>query len=165
VGQENYLRFFFTCYTILADDKNCRREMMLGLKGKAADRMIAHVNRKLWWHCPPQDPRAYEERGKFYASSFQEAEFWGRPLDIPERVEVKNPLVGDEKTIMTRLRLPLPKESSLPLEQRFAIDRRMKSAALKLGYDSILLMSSRGFARYKSSRKIPRSLELNVLEP
>lgn len=137
---------------------------MLGLKAKAGDKMIAHINRKLWWHCPPQDPKAYDKRGKFYASSFQEAEFWGRPLDIPERVKVKNPLVGDERTIMMRLRLPLLKEGGLSLEKRFAIDRRMKSAALRLGYDSILLMSPRAFARYKSGRKIPRSLELNVLE-
>lgn len=49
-------------------------------------KLIAHINRKSWWHVPPRDPRAYERRGKFYASSFREAEFYGRPLDDPERV-------------------------------------------------------------------------------
>jgi hypothetical protein len=44
------------------------------------NRIVAHVNRKAWWHVPPQDPMAYSKRGKFFASSFAEAEFYGRPL-------------------------------------------------------------------------------------
>jgi hypothetical protein len=44
------------------------------------NRIVAHVNRKAWWHLPPQDPMAYRKRGKFFASSFAEAEFYGRPL-------------------------------------------------------------------------------------
>ena len=40
-------------------------------------RLIAHVNRKGWWHVKPADISAYEKRGKFLASSFQEAEFYG----------------------------------------------------------------------------------------
>ena len=44
------------------------------------NRIVAHVNRKAWWHVPPQDPMAYRKRGKFFASSFAEAEFDGRPL-------------------------------------------------------------------------------------
>ncbi|HUI43784.1 MAG TPA: hypothetical protein VL523_17625 [Terriglobia bacterium] len=55
-------------------------------------KLIAHINRKAWWHVPPRDPSAYRKRGKFYASSFAEAEFWGRPLDRPERAATPNPL-------------------------------------------------------------------------
>jgi hypothetical protein len=57
------------------------------------------VNRKNWWHVPPANPNAYRERGKFLASSFREAEFWGRPLDDPQKVTVTRPLVGDDMAI------------------------------------------------------------------
>jgi hypothetical protein len=49
-------------------------------------KLIKHINRKDWWHVRPADPRAYEKRGKFFTSSFGEAEFYGRPDDVPERV-------------------------------------------------------------------------------
>src|SRR2546430_17541106 len=62
-------------------------------------KLIAHVNRKDWWHVLPRDPSAYSERGKFLAWSFREAEFWGRPLDEPQRVSIARPLIGDEETI------------------------------------------------------------------
>lgn len=47
--------------------------------------IIANVNRKKWWHVPPRNPDAYEKKGMFLASSFKEAEFWGRPLDLPSK--------------------------------------------------------------------------------
>jgi hypothetical protein len=40
-------------------------------------KIVALVNRKAWWHVPPQDPMAYGKRGKFFASSFSEVEFYG----------------------------------------------------------------------------------------
>ncbi len=67
------------------------------------NRIVAHVNRKGWWHVPPQDPMAYSKRGKFFASSFSEAEFYGRPLDEPQRVVIAKPLVGDEQAIAKAL--------------------------------------------------------------
>src|SRR5690242_5715983 len=63
------------------------------------ERLIAFVNRKNWWHVPPVDPDAYRKRGKFLASTFEEAEFYGRPLDEPQRVVVTKPLIGDEQRI------------------------------------------------------------------
>ncbi len=68
-------------------------------------RLIADINRKAWWHVPPQDPKAYKNCGKFYVSTFAEAEFYGRPLDEPERVMVASPLVGDEATIRSAFSL------------------------------------------------------------
>jgi len=56
------------------------------------EKLIAHVNRKGWWHCPPRDLSSYGKREKFFASSFREAEFWGRPLDEPQRVVGRAPL-------------------------------------------------------------------------
>ena len=58
------------------------------------DKLLARINRKDWWHVPPADPKAYRQRGKFLASTFREAEFWGRPLDTPIRVRVSNPIIG-----------------------------------------------------------------------
>ncbi len=60
-------------------------------------RLIEHVNRKDWWHVTPADPKAYEKRGKFLASSFGEAEFYGRPNHV-DRVTIASPVVGDNNT-------------------------------------------------------------------
>jgi len=57
------------------------------------DKLLARINRKDWWHVPPADPKAYPKRGKFLASTFREAKFWGRPLDTPIRVSVANPII------------------------------------------------------------------------
>ncbi len=126
------------------------------------ERLIAHLNRKNWWHVPPVDPDAYEKRGKFLASSFAEAEFWGRPLDDSQRVSIANPLIGDEQAISKVLGIP-PQYDGMTLEQIAAHDAKWKNAALKKGYDAILLMSPKCFAEWKAVGKIPRSLELNIL--
>src|SRR5260370_5077704 len=68
-------------------------------KSAQHEKLIAFVNRKSWWHVPPVDPNAYSKRGKFLSSSFGEAEFWGRPLDEPQRVIVAKPLIGDERRL------------------------------------------------------------------
>ena len=130
-------------------------------------KLIQHVNRKSWWHVPPQDPEAYKKRGKFYASSFHEAEFWGRPLDQSMKVAVSNPLIGDERTIERKLfgRLiphPVP-DSDKVLEWRWNTDAKMKKLALKKGFDSIILLTPKAFATLKQQGKLPRSIELNVL--
>jgi hypothetical protein len=127
------------------------------------ERLIAFVNRKAWWHVPPRDPNAYRKRGKFLASSFREAEFWGRPLMNPLKVSVKRILVGDERTIERRLFGRRVSNENITMEERWKLDARMKSEALRLGYDSILLMSPQAFAGLRSNAKIPRSLELNIL--
>lgn len=134
------------------------------MKKSAYERLISHVNRKQWWHVPPHDAGAYRKRGKFFASSFAEAEFYGRPLDKPQRAAVKKPLVGDEKTIAKVLRIR-PQREGMSLEEIAAHDAKWRAAALAKGYDSIVLMAPNTFAKFKASGKPPRSLELNVLEP
>lgn len=129
------------------------------------DRLIAHVNRKSWWHLPPMDPKAYSKRGKFLASTYAEAEFYGlfgagRPLE--QRAKIAKPLVGDEKTIARVLGIP-PQYDGMTLEQMSAHDAKWRNAALKKGYDAILLMSPKCYTEWKSIGKIPRSLELNIL--
>ncbi|MBI3320778.1 MAG: hypothetical protein HYZ91_00745 [Candidatus Omnitrophica bacterium] len=132
--------------------------------------LIAHINRKSWWHVPPRNPRAYGRRGKFYASSFHEAEFYGRPLDDPDRVAIQNPIVGDEPSVHVAL-FGRPIECldddhpGRVLEWRWRLDARMKEAALKRGYDAIVIVTARALKRYRTEGKIPRSIELNVLSP
>ena len=127
------------------------------------ERLIAHVNRKHWWHVPPVDPDAFKKRGKFYSVSFVAAEFWGRPLDEPERVTIKKPLIGDEKHIAKVLGIP-PQYEGMGLEKIAEHDALWRNAALKKGFDAIVLMAPVTFAEWKKSGKIPRSLELNVLQ-
>lgn len=126
--------------------------------------IVALVNRKPWWHVPPLDPSAYKKRGKFLASSFAEAEFYGRALDEPQRVSISKPLVGDEKRIARILGIP-PQRGGLTYKQIAAHDAKWRNAALRKGYDAILLMAPVCFSRWKTTGKIPRSLELNVLAP
>lgn len=105
------------------------------------EKLIAHVNRKDWWHVPPRDPSAYSKRGKFLGSSFKEAEFWGRPLDQPEEVLIARPLVGDEDRIEIVLFGKRISAEDISIEKRWAIDAKMKRAALAMGFDSIVLLT------------------------
>jgi hypothetical protein len=126
------------------------------------EKVVKHINRKKWWHVPPTDPNAYSKRGEFLASSFAEAEFWGRPLDEPEKVTIAKPLVGDERTISKALGVA-PQDDEIRLEQMATHDAVWRNVALKKGFDSILLMAPKCFAEFKATGKLPRSLELNIL--
>jgi hypothetical protein len=125
-------------------------------------RIIEHVNRKSWWHVPPQDASAYAKRGKFFASSFAQAEFYGRPLDEPQQVVIERPLVGDERAIARKLGIPAQREG-MTLEEIARHDARWRKAALAKGFDSIVLMAPAAFISFKNTGKLPRSLELNLL--
>jgi hypothetical protein len=125
-------------------------------------KLIAHVNRKHWWHVPPRDTAAYRKRGKFLASSFSEAEFWGRPLDQPQRVSIVRPLVGDEQTIEETLFGQRLSRDDISLDERWRFDARIKKAALAHGYDSVLLMTPKAFIELKTKGRVPRHMELNV---
>jgi hypothetical protein len=127
------------------------------------ERLVAHVNRKKWWHVPPRDTSAYSKRGKFFASSFGEAEFWGRPLDEPQKVKISRPLVGDETTIEKRLFNRRVSREDISLKERWSLDAKMKKVALARGYDSIVLMTPAAFLAFNKHGKVPRSIELNIL--
>jgi hypothetical protein len=126
-------------------------------------KLVACINRREWWHVPPQDPTAYQKRGKFLASTFREAEFWGRPLDEPQKVTVRKPLIGDEQTIEIELLGYWQSNESITIEERWALDARLKLAALEKGYDSLVLLTPKAFADFKANGKLPRSMELNIL--
>lgn len=126
-------------------------------------KLVLHVNRKKWWHVPSRYPRAYSQRGKFLASSFREAEFWGRPLDEPQKVVVRKPLVGDELSIEKALFSKRVSDQQITMNQRWALDAKIRKVALREGFDSVVLMTAKGFAKFKATGEIPRSMELNVL--
>jgi hypothetical protein len=128
------------------------------------ENLVAHVNRKSWWHVPPHDPNAYSKRGKFLASIFREAEFWGRPLDEPQSVGITKPLIGDEETIEKELFGRRISSEDIAIEERWKLDAKIKRAALRKGYDSIVLLAPRAFTEFQSTGKLPRSMELNVLK-
>lgn len=126
-------------------------------------KVIEHINKKDWWRTIEPDEQSIKDRGLFYASSFEEAEFYGRPQNEPSRVDIKNPLIGDERAINEELGLEVPKED-ISVEERFALDKKLKETAEAVGYDSIVLMTSENFADYKKTGKIPKSIELNVFK-
>lgn len=125
--------------------------------------LIKHINRKDWSHVTPQDPRAYQERGKFFASTYVDAEFYGRPNDVPEKVSISTPLVGTNATIERRLFGRVVSHLDMEIKRRFALDAKMRKAALQQGYDSIVLMSQTCYRHFRKAGKIPRNIELNVL--
>ena len=127
------------------------------------EKIVRHINRKAWWHVPPVDSAAYAKRGKFLASSFAAAEFWGRPLDEPQKVKVASPLIGDEATIEKALFGRLVSTPDITMKQRWALDAKMKKAAMVKGYDCIVLMAPKPYEKFIASGKLPRSIELNIL--
>lgn len=140
----------------------------LASQTKPLQGLIKRINRKLWWHVQPQDPDAYKKRGKFLSSSYDEAEFYGRPGD-PERVVVNCPLVGDETHIELTLFGYYPSGEMEQIESgmatitaRLALDAKIKEAAVAEGYDSIALMTPRAWQKFLSEGKMPRSIELNI---
>jgi hypothetical protein len=131
-------------------------------KSAQYEKLVALLNRKNWWHVPPVDPRAYSKRGKFLASTFEAAEFYGRPLDEPQKVTIAKPIIGDEHKIARVLGIP-PQREGMTLKQIAAHDALWRNAGLKKGFDSILLIAPKCFAEFKANGKVPRSLELNIL--
>lgn len=133
--------------------------------------LIEKVNKSEWWHAVPRDPDSYKKRGKFLASTFRQAEFYGRPNDIPERVSIVNPVYGfSEREILKKL---FPEEyktlesgvlgeSEDRYERRIGLDAKMFRKAKSLGYDAIVLIGSNGRA-YLEKNKKPYSIELNLL--
>lgn len=130
----------------------------------AREKLIARVNRKLWWRTCLPDEKAIRDRGLFFASSFEEAEFYGRPLDTPFRVKIKSPIVGSFVYIQKRL---LGKNFTYDdtVKAIFAHDKLLKRCAQLFGFDSIIVLSAHGHKKFYSEKRLPKSVELNVFDP
>lgn len=116
----------------------------------------------------PMDEASEERRGRFYSSSFDEAEFYGHPGD-PECVIVNAPLIGDNLYIEMSLFGSNPscnfgKTEGLDamLKERYALDARIKKAAVAEGFDSVALLTPRAWIQFLQKGTMPRSIELNT---
>ena len=136
------------------------------VKPEHREKLIQRINRKEWWHVTPADPKSYTNRGKFLSSTYREAEFYGRPNDMPERVTVRNPLIGDEATIERAL-LGAPvvrsKDAADWMDEQFAIDAKLYKAGRAKGYDAIVVLSPTNFAKFVAEGRLPLSIELNLI--
>lgn len=119
---------------------------------------IRKINQFDRWRVPPHDVGAYKRRGKFLASTFHQAEFYGRPNDIPNKVEIKNPIYNfSEEEIFMQL-FPsdwkkLKIENKTGYGNRIALDARMFCKAKKLEYDAIVLIGPNGRKSLGNNRK------------
>ena len=125
------------------------------------EKLILYINSHEWWRTGLPDENAVKARGLFYMSSFMRAEFYGRPIDTPFRIKVKNTLFGDEVHIMQTLGLPMPSQD-ISIKERFALDAKMMRLATVKGYDSIALATTKGYDMYMKTGAIPRAIELQV---
>ena len=137
---------------------------------KAEQILISKINESYWWHVPPQDNSAYKKRGKFLASTYNQASFYGRPNSEPEKVSVQKPLWSDSEEDILKMLFPDNYTEKLEVvvnagkdyyNQRIKLDAQMYQRAKELGYDAIVLLGSTGLKELGSNRK-PRSIELNL---
>lgn len=142
-------------------------------RNKLKQTLIAKINKAYWWHASPRDLDAYKKRGKFLASAYTQAEFYGRPNLEPEKVNILNPVFGfSEKELLRQL---FPKEYKDLIikdddsyepdwhEKRVKLDSKMYKQAKKMGFDAIVLLGSTGRKSLERNRK-PCSIELNLLK-
>jgi len=72
-------------------------------------------------------------------------------------------LIGDEEAIEKELFGRRVSSEDITIEERWKLGAKMRRAALRKGYDSLVLMAPKAFAEFQSTGKLPRSMELNVL--
>jgi len=133
--------------------------------------LVDKINKSLWWHVAPSDPNAYKKRGKFLASTFNQAAFYGRPNDEPERVKISNPLWGVSEQDILKILFPSNYEELYKSvtnigeatwhKKRIALDAKMYQGAKRMGYDAIILLTKNAIKDLEANRK-PRSIELNL---
>jgi len=133
--------------------------------------LIHKINTSYWWHVTPQDPDAYRKRGKFFASTYKQAEFYGKPNNVPEKVKILNPLWSDSEIDIIKVLFPdsyqekyksvSSPESTYYYKNRITLDGQMHKQAKEMGYDAIVLLGATGIKELERNRK-PRSIELNL---
>ena len=141
------------------------------LSCRSINLLIEKVNKSYWWHVVPADPTAYEKRGKFFASTYLQASFYGKPKHGPERVSIQNPLCGSSEEEILKELFPanhnelynqVLDEGNGWYKRRINLDSKISLTAKRNGYDSIVLICSNGKNSLEKNRK-PRSIELNLL--
>lgn len=123
-------------------------------------RIIKRINKRAWWRTAINE-NAIQERGIFFASSFSQAEFYGRPVDEPFKVNIKKPLVGDEAHVMTILGLNVP-DPEISIPDLLKLEALKMKTASSLGFDSIAIMTSKEFKNFLMKGRLPNQYELQV---
>lgn len=132
--------------------------------------LINKINQSLWWHVTPKDFTAYKKRGKFLASTYKQAEFYGRPNDTPEKIEISNPICGISEISILKILFPMNYKKLYTsvlgdhkdwYKRRIKLDSKMYQKAKIMGYDAIVLLGSNA-TKYLIKNRKPHSIELNL---
>ncbi len=136
--------------------------------------LIEKINKSDWWHVVPADPDAYKKRGKFLASTYSQASFYGKPQINPEKVLIKNPLCASSEPEILKELFPanhkelykkvLDDEDDRWYKCRIGLDAKVSRTAKIKGYDAVVLLGSTGENSLNKNRK-PGFIELNLLYP
>lgn len=130
------------------------------LSEETRKRVIKRINQREWWRTRVNKD-VLQERGLFLVSSFRYAEFYGRPLDNPFKVDLKNPLIGDEAFAMGILGLPVPRED-ISGKEILEMEAKKMSVGIAMGFDSIAIMSPNEFKKLKEIGRLPNGYELQI---
>lgn len=122
------------------------------------------INKRVWWRTVIVDRDAISERGLFLASSFRDAEFYGRPRDKKFRVKIEKPLIGTSEIIEKKLFGEKKFDwEKINISEIMATEKRIKKVAEKLGYDSIAyFLSKKEYQNYQVNGRMPVHIELTV---
>ena len=143
------------------------------MKADLKKTLISKINASAWWHVPAMDPDAYKKRGRFLASTYAQASFYGRPNDIPEKVYVFNPICGTSELEILKVLFPTTysglyanvcREDNNWYERRIDLDSKICARARDMGHDAIALLAKNG-KRYLLRNRKPHSIELNLINP
>ncbi|KKU48520.1 MAG: hypothetical protein UX68_C0012G0032 [Parcubacteria group bacterium GW2011_GWA2_46_9] len=132
--------------------------------------LINKINQSLWWHVTPKDFTAYKKRGKFFASTYKQAEFYGRPNDGSERIKISNPIYGTSGISILKVLFPIDYKKLYTsvmedhkdwYKRRIKLDSKMYRKAKSMGYDAIVLLGNNANGYLMKNRK-PYSIEVNL---
>lgn len=140
------------------------------MKIKTKKVLINKINQSLWWHVTPKDLTAYRKRGKFFASTYKQAEFYGRPNNMPEKIKISNPVCGISEINVLKVLFPMDYKNLYAsvindrkdwYKWRINLDSKMHRKAKDMGYDAIILLGSNANKYLMKNRK-SHSIELNL---
>ena len=125
-------------------------------------KIINAINKKEWWRTFLPNKEEIKKRGVFFTSSFKQAEFYGRPLDAPFKVVIKNPYISTPSKLDKDILGKILNEDGQIIKERFDNDTKIKSILSAKGYDSIIIVPDNYISKLFDTGKLPKSIELNI---
>jgi hypothetical protein len=71
--------------------------------------------------------------------------------------------VGDDQVIKKKLIGRVKSDPKMSIQRRLALDAKLRHAALRKGFDSIVLLTPKSLETLRRNGTIPRTIELNVV--